>query len=329
MSIHADSASLALIFRGERTVSLEPWTTDEKPLAPDEVSGHTLASLVSPGTEINGLFDVPAREATRAGYAAVFEIDHVGSAVKCLRAGDRVFALGEHAATQRHPADKVIRIGDCVTPAHALFTRIMGVNWTTLRTTAARPADMVLVMGLGIVGHLAAQMFHAAGYRVIGVDPNQARRTLAEKNGIRQTFAAAPLNDPALADQVALAMDCSGHEQAIIDACQMVRKGGEVALIGVPWKQRCNAHAFAITHAVFHRYLHLHSGWEWELPMHRTDFCRGSIMENLRSAMEWITQGRVRLEGLYETARPAEAQSVYEALSQQKTSALSTIFDWT
>ena len=46
---------------------------------------------------------------------------------------------------------------------------------------------------------------------------------------------AVPVEDPAYAGEVELVIECSGHEQAAFDGCRIVRKRGEVVLVGAPW----------------------------------------------------------------------------------------------
>src|SRR5207237_1254329 len=119
-----------------------------------------------------------------------------------------------------------------------VFARLMGVSMSTLTTTTARPPERVLVTGLGLVGHLAAKIFAACGYQVTACDPSPVRREQAERRGIARVLAAVPVDDPAFARQVALVVECSGHEQAVLDGLKVVRKRGEVSLVGAPWKRR-------------------------------------------------------------------------------------------
>jgi threonine dehydrogenase-like Zn-dependent dehydrogenase len=185
----------------------------------------------------------------------------------------------------------------------------------------------VLVTGLGIIGNLAAQIFAAAGYHVTACDPLESRRSLAIGVGladVRKSIGESPTGTLA----PMLALECSGHEQAAVDCCRAVSKGGEVVLVGVPWKKRTELAAFEVTHAVFHRYVHLRSGWEWELPYHPSDFRHGSTAGNLAAAMDWIASGRVRVEPLFSTVSPTEAQRVYDSLYRQEGGFLSAVFDW-
>jgi len=319
----------AVAFTGLRRAELIDHPENTAPPKPNEVMARTLASLISPGTEINGGFDVPHDKPMVWGYAAVAEIDAVGSEVTNLQPGQRVYAMGSHAARQRWSSQDVHFLPEGLEPAPALFARLVGVSWSTLTTTTARPPDRVVVFGLGPVGNLAAQLFHSAGYVVTAIEPAPLRRQIAQRCGIADVRETAAPNDPGWGQTVALAIDCSGHEQAMLDACKIVRKRGEVVLVGVPWKRRADFQAFEIVHAVFHRYVVLRSGWEWEVPAHPRDFSSGSLHANLTAALHWIAQGRIKVDGLYRTVKPADAQAAYDDLLHQRGEHLSIVFDWT
>jgi threonine dehydrogenase-like Zn-dependent dehydrogenase len=313
----------AMAFTGARRAELIDWPDPTGPLPPGEVEGRTLVTLTSPGTELNG-FIADRNTPALSGYAAVFEIERVGAAVNDLQPGDRVFCMGNHVSRQRCARGNCVPLPAGLAPETAVFCRLMNVSWTTFQTTTARPPDRVLVTGLGIIGNLAAQILQSGGYRVTAVDPVEDRRRLATQAGLRDVRAAVPAD----ITDYGLAAECSGHEQAVLDCCQAVRQRGEVALIGVPWRKRTDLAAFDIVQAVFHRYVVLRSGWEWELPWHPQPFKVGSIFGNLAGALDWLAQGRVHVAGLSRTASPSEAQSVWDDLLAQRGGYLAAIFQW-
>ena len=48
-----------------------------RPLAPDEIAGQTLATLISTGTELNSAYLTESSFPKQVGYAAVFRLDQV------------------------------------------------------------------------------------------------------------------------------------------------------------------------------------------------------------------------------------------------------------
>ncbi len=322
----SETTAYAIQHVAHRQTALVEVPRETRPPAADEVIGRTLTSAVSPGTELHAGF-LGAHFPAGSGYAAVFEVLAVGAAVTDLKPGDRAFCMGNHRSEQRQSRAAVVPVPGELDLLVAPFARLFQVSWTTLVTTAARPPAPVVISGLGVIGHCAAQLFRAAGYRVLAVDPNDSRRHLAAGKGL-ETAARLPLDDPTVAGRIALVVECSGHEQAVLDACQVVRKGGEVVMIGVPWVRRTELLAFDLLHTVFHRYVQLRSGWEWELPRQPREFAAGSIVENLSGALQWLLDGRFDLAGLYDVRSPADCQAVFTELSDPACARLTTVFDW-
>ena len=298
-----------------------------EPLKPDEVRGRTLISLTSPGTELNWGF-LGTKFPNYPGYASVFTVEEVGSEVGDLPLGSSVLYSGNHREWQQAARWDVTLLPNGLAPEKAVFARLAGVSMSTLNTTTARPPSRVLVTGLGPVGNMAAQVFVAAGYRVTAVDPFEARREDARKVGLQDVRAAVGDDSIDLMNQVALHVECSGHEQAVLDGCRCVRKRGEVVLVGVPWKRRTEIYAAELLHAIFHRYVVLRSGWEWEVPVQPQEFMGSSIIENHAAALEWLNDGRLRVDGLATAYAPSQAQMAYDGLLNQSLPTPAALFDW-
>jgi threonine dehydrogenase-like Zn-dependent dehydrogenase len=309
-------------------IELRPFS-DPSPLPADHIAGPALASAVSPGTEIACAYrnQDPAKPPSGTGYAMVFRVAEAG-ADSGFAPGDIAFVMTGHASYVRCRASDALRVPAGVAPTDAALARLAGVSWSTLTTTAARPPAKIAITGLGIVGNLAAQIFAASGYRVLACDPNAGRRELLAGRGI-ELRERLPLADPEWAGQLDLIIDCSGHEAATLDACKAVRKGGEVVLVGVPWVKRTELAAFDVLHAVFHRYVHLRSGWEWEVPREASDFRMGSIRGNTTAAMQWLSDGRLHSAGIVRIADPRDCATIYRELQQQTGGYLTAVFDWT
>ena len=302
-------------------------------VAPGEVFGRTIVTLISPGTELEWNFLGNQRDPAKAfpsrpGYSAIFLVEKAGAEVRGLKAGDIAFCMGNHQSFQMHEAQQVVPVPKGLPPRAAVLARLMGVTMTTLMTTSARPGDIVIVTGAGPVGYLGAHMFSHSGYDVRVVEPDERRREIAKKSGIRLVYPEMPLSDEGVKNRVALVLECSGHEKAVLDGARVVREGGEVVLVGVPWRRKTEILAHELLHEVFHRYAVIRSGWEWELPRWSEPFRPHSIFSGFHLALKWLAEKRIPLDGLIAMHDPSEAQSLYESLLLGKTGGLFQMFDW-
>lgn len=325
-----------IIFLSKSEFALSDY--EDNALAKDEIRGSTLATLISQGTEIgwaNG-DDFPVKP----GYAAVFRVEEVGSDVEEVEIGDLRFSMGYHRQTQQVPVRFTMPVPEGMDPNVALLTRLMGVSMTTLMTTDARPGDKVVICGAGPVGLLAAHNFQIGGYDVSIVEPDALRRSQAEQSGIGSTHAAMPLEDDNFLGKVALVVDCSGHESAVLDGCKVVRKQGEVVLVGVPWRAYTDMKAHDVLNAVFFNFVKLRSGWEWELPILPYDFVWEELLEGYNNAshsifggferaMQWLKDDKVQLDGLMTTVSPKHPEKVYGQLLDRNILEPFIVYDWT
>lgn len=309
---------------------------DKSALEPDEVFGRTICTLVSPGTEISGTF-MPANPGTATpypwipGYAAVFEITAMGSRVTSLAVGDVVFSMGSHRSYQRERADRVWSIPSGLDPYAAVFARLMSIPMATLSTTRARPGSQVGVSGLGPIGYFAATAFASSGYSVTAWDPRAERRKLVPEPITVLKDAPKPVNPHQLGttDGFDLVLECSGHDAAALADIKLVRSLGEVVLIGSPWIRHTDVYAHELLSEVFHRYVVLRSGWEWQIPADDMPFAIGSNQSrNIQLAMRWLLDGTVSVTRLARRFAPGQAQAVYESFAGGSAATLTALFDW-
>lgn len=310
---------------------------EDQPLGADEIRGATIATLISQGTEMGWSQgeDFPVRP----GYAAVFRVDEVGDAVKDVEIGELRFCMGYHRQTQQHVARFTLRLPDGMAPEVALLARLMGVSMTSLMTTKARPGDKVVICGAGPVGILAAHNFAIGGYDVSVVEPDEMRRGQVQQSGIGTVHARMPLEDPDYLKKVALVVDCSGHESAVLEGCQIVRPMGEVVLVGVPWRKYTDLTAHEVMQAVFFGFVTLRGGWEWEVPIQSRDFVWEELLEGYNNAphstfggferaLRWLSEGRIELDGLLTSVSPSNPAQVYEDIAARKISEPFIVYDW-
>lgn len=307
---------------------------DASPLAGKEIFATTLYSLISPGTELavyrgHWIYGAKAFYPFPPGYATVHEVVETGRDVTRFKKGDIVFSTKFHMSSVRAPESDFVKVPAGLAADKALFTRIMSISWTSVYATAARPPASVIVTGLGPVGLMAAQLLKRCGYHVYGCDPVAARREAAQRCGIDHVIESIPFDQPEFAQQIAAVFECSGHEKAALDAVRVVRKQGEVFLIGLAWSRKTDIYAQELLQWILFNYVHVRGGWEWALPLNPADAGQNSIMGNFEAGLRWLADGSIKVDGLYSLVSPADCQAVYQDLLQQKGGQLLHLYDWT
>ncbi|MBR6292499.1 MAG: bi-domain-containing oxidoreductase [Bacteroidales bacterium] len=175
------------------------------------------------------------------GYCNVGRVIAVGRGVTEFQVGDRVASNGNHAEVVCVPKNLVAKIPDNVTDEQAAFTVIGSIGLEGVRLLKPELGETIVVVGLGLIGLIVAQLLRANGCRVVGVEFDQAKLDLAAKWGV------IPVNPAKGDDQVKVVEEltngigadgviitASAHDDSIIhNACLMSRKRGRVILVGV------------------------------------------------------------------------------------------------
>ena len=121
------------------------------------------------------------------GYSSAGVVEAVGEGVEGLRVGDRVGCVGANAACHAErvvvPAPLCLALPDSLDDRWGAFGALGAIAAHGVRTAEVEAGSVVCVVGLGLVGQLAAQLATAAGARVIAADPVAERVELAGRLG--------------------------------------------------------------------------------------------------------------------------------------------------
>jgi predicted dehydrogenase/threonine dehydrogenase-like Zn-dependent dehydrogenase len=122
------------------------------------------------------------------GYSAAGIVLETGSAVTGVRPGQLVVTGGQgkasHAEFQVVPGLLCAPVPAGVSAQDAAFTTIAAIALHSLRIAEVGPGSKVVVVGLGLIGQLAARLAMAAGCDVAGIDPVDYPRTVAAGSGV-------------------------------------------------------------------------------------------------------------------------------------------------
>ncbi|WP_413999307.1 bi-domain-containing oxidoreductase [Flavobacterium sp. W1B] len=174
------------------------------------------------------------------GYCNVGKVIAIGEGVNEFRVGDRVASNGQHAEFVSIPKNLVAHVPDNVTDEQAAFTVIGSIGLQGIRLLNPTLGETIVVIGLGLIGLLTAQLLVANGCKVIGVDIDESKLTLAKQWGIT------PFN-PRNGDVVKFVEENTNGigvdgviitasaktDEIISQAAKMSRKRGRIILVGV------------------------------------------------------------------------------------------------
>lgn len=175
------------------------------------------------------------------GYCNVGRVIAVGRGVTEFQVGDRVASNGNHAEVVCVPQNLVAKVPDNVSDDEAAFTVIGSIALQGIRNLNPQLGETIVVVGLGLIGLVAAQLLKANGCNVIGTDFDQQKVDMA--NGLGVTA----INPGKGADPVKFVEDYTNGigadgvlitasaktDEVIHQACLMSRKRGRIVLVGV------------------------------------------------------------------------------------------------
>ena len=186
------------------------------------------------------------------GYSGAGVIVEKHPSVRDLETGDRVAYGGEgtgHAEIITTGRQLAARIPEEVSFADASFTTLGSIALNAVRVAAVGLGDVVAVIGLGLVGQLAAQLARLQGAIVIATDLLPERVQLAARLGAHHAIA----GGSGLTEAVSAITNGRGADCVIVaaaaksaapcqQALQICRDRGQMVIVGavhidVPWEQ--------------------------------------------------------------------------------------------
>ncbi|MFV0267674.1 MAG: zinc-dependent alcohol dehydrogenase, partial [Draconibacterium sp.] len=118
------------------------------------------------------------------GYCNVGVVEAVGKGVHRFKVGDRIASNGNHAEYVCVPENLCALIPDGVSDEEAAFTVIGSIGLQGIRLCKPTFGETIVVIGLGLIGLVTAELLKANGCRVIGYDFDQQKVDMARSKGI-------------------------------------------------------------------------------------------------------------------------------------------------
>lgn len=335
--------AVQIVFEDRGQVRLSQRTLPDT-LAETEVLIRTESSLISPGTELAVLrgthtgFSVPNHSIAHfphlPGYSAVGRVEAVGAGVRDLAPGNRVVAWAGHAS---HLIIDTARTAYALVPEQlpaeqATLASLGAVALHGVRCARVSLGDSVVVLGLGLVGLLAAQLAQVAGTRpVLMADVAAERRAVAEALGIGMVLdagdkgfvraALAALRTPG----ARAVLDSTGSPRAIATALLLAARGGRVVLLGSP-HGRVELDLYSDVHARGVSMIGAHGS---TMPAMALPGNPWTLTANVRLIVDLLADGTLRADLLIsQRSSYLDAPKIYEQLSSNPTGQLGIVLGW-
>ncbi|BBH22815.1 hypothetical protein Back11_41600 [Paenibacillus baekrokdamisoli] len=199
---------------------------------------QTEYSALSSGTE---LMVVQEKRTTFLGYSATGIVREVGSGITHIKTGQRIACYGVPTHSEYFMANKhsVSIVPEHVDPREAAFAGIGTIAIQALRQADLHFGESVVVLGLGLLGQMVAQIAKAAAYHVIGVDLIEERCRIAEQVGIHADFHSPEevkeyirqITDGEGVDCVIICASSKNH-RLIDQGLEWIRDRGKIIIVG-------------------------------------------------------------------------------------------------
>ena len=316
------------------------------------------SALTDPGFVVRGLkfvaesgikaaYDIATATGTESGYtlgySAAGRVVETGPDAGGYKPGDRVavggYGYASHAEYNRVPEKLVVPVPDAVSLQDASFTTIGAIAMQGVRRAAPTIGETVLVVGLGLIGQIAAEILMAAGCRVIGVDLSESRVRRIRDRGAALAFAP---DGGQFAAQVADATEGLGADAVVIcaaakaseianESMNACRKKGRVVVVGDVGMDLSRV-------AMYRKEIDFLMSCSYGPGRYDPDYeqkgrdyplayVRWTENRNMRAFLDLIARGRIQVSDMATAVEPiAAAPEVYPRLAAGDARSLATVF---
>jgi predicted dehydrogenase/threonine dehydrogenase-like Zn-dependent dehydrogenase len=178
------------------------------------------------------------------GYSATGTIIEIGAGINDLQVGDRVACAGAqcafHAQVICVPHNLCVKIPDNLGFPEASTVTLGAIALQGVRRATPTLGETFVVLGLGILGQLTAQMLKANGCRVIGIDLDKDRIQTATELGMDVGIHPSEGDDIEHVVRLTGGIGADGviitaatpSDEVVSTAFKLCRKKGRVILVG-------------------------------------------------------------------------------------------------
>lgn len=315
------------VWTAKETAELQ---TESLEMGPDQVLVKTRYTGVSPGTEMAlymmkhvGFADPNNHYAEyphKGGYLNVGIVEDVGANVADKwKKGDWVFSAASHRQyslmdpTSRW--ERLMLLPEVLRVPEACLLGMVTIGYTAEYLAPAILGETVTVLGGGMVGNFAAQLYKAAGAAVLLVEKDEFRRDIAAECGLETV---ASIEDVAkhYGEAPKTVVEATGVPQLSVEAMRMAAQGGRVVILSSPRGE-----------APVSFYNDIHAKLLTVIGAHGKAVTDGAAALKLMAGL--CAEGTVKLKPcLTHMVSWQKAPEVWDTYAKGASKRLGTVFDW-
>lgn len=302
---------------------------------PNELLLEAVYTCVSPGTELRTLAGKQAGTPgwpLIPGYSMVARVIgagpqtayDAGALVFCkgTTCADTHLVWGAHCSHAVAPVDRVTPIPTGIDPLEAVTAKLAAIAYRGMSIAHPLPHEVVAVIGLGIIGQLAARLHSLTGARVLAADLAPGRVAVAQRGGVEAFVPASGLvaafreRLPAGAEVI---VDATGSSAVLADVIELAKD--------VPWGDAPGTNARLLVQGSYagDMVVPYQAAFRKELAILLT---RDEGPRDITTALDLMRRGRLTVRDLIGAVEsPNRAPEIYQSLKQQS-DLLTAVFDW-
>jgi 2-desacetyl-2-hydroxyethyl bacteriochlorophyllide A dehydrogenase len=339
-----------VVIKGPSDVVLERYALSSSDLAESEFMVRNRFTAISSGTELSIYTGANPRAHEPGswchyphvpGYAGLGEVVSVGSDVSEVKVGDLLFHHAHHSSFDRlwEEHSHYARLPDGMSSPEVCLVRFAAIVLSgSVRLSEIKLGDRVALVGLGLVGQMAAQLFSLAGCDVVAFDPVQRRRKIAQEVG-----ACLEVFDPnqnkvqdactELFDNwrgADILVDATGSPSLVASNIELVRPMGQVVLLGTPFASQGGDIAQLLRTIHLNR-LVVRGALERDnlIVSSNEGYGAYSYLSDVRYLLGLLNRGKLKCkEMLSHVVSPEDMKRAYEGLLNKKEEYISVALDW-
>jgi threonine dehydrogenase-like Zn-dependent dehydrogenase len=287
-------------------------------------TGTDLGNYLGKSTEVPGAPDYPRA----VGYSNVGIIRRVGSCVRDLRPGQRVFSMKPNlSAYIAEASELLVPVPEGISPEAASLAYLTQLGIAAMRQAHYQAGESVAVVGLGVIGLGTVGIARAMGATVTAVANSPLRADIARVMGAHKVHVS---GDGAAPSEVDVIILTANTWPAYRTSVEMARYGGRVSVLGFPGRGQPAPDFNPLDPKWFYgkQLTLIGAGFSPRIECRPAEI-RFNLRRNLEFIFAMMAAGSLNLEPIISHRLPADRmREAFDLATRHSKDLVAAVFDW-